>query len=414
MKSNSGWQTEMTEYAPEIAIVGGGLVGLSFAAALKDAGVSVMLIDAAPLATPPERRAPSRTGHVLESGVDARVSAINPSSHDFLCRIGGWPGDDVACAFTRMSVADARGTGHIEFDAGTAGEDALGYIVPNRAVVAALTATLQASPIELRAGTRIDRIASSPEGYELVLADGDVVRCRLLVGADGGNSIVRKACSIRSLSWKYPQEAVVTTIETARDHGSMARQWFTSEGPLAFLPLPEANLSSIVWSSTDAGRLLQLDESALCAALTRASEGALGEVLAVDQRFSFPLRQSHAFEYVRAHLALIGDAAHTIHPLAGQGANLGIADAEVLAQVLIEADFAGESISDVAILRRYQRRRRPLNVATAALMETFARLYNTDVPALNWFRNAAFRVADSREILKSALTRAASGRIGFQ
>lgn len=400
---------QKNEQQHDIVIVGGGLVGLSLAAALSHARLSIALIDAAPRAAEFEREAPRTEGAVLQSGIDARVSAINPTSREFLDRIGGWPRDDVA-PFVKMSVRDTRGTGAVAFDADDAQEPALGYIVENRAIQLALTRTLEASPVALMDGQRIDRIEESGEGYRVTLEAGDVMNCRLLIGADGGNSIVRKACNIRSLSWRYPQTAVVSTIQTEKPHGATARQWFTPEGPLAFLPLQDEHLCSIVWSTTDPDALLEADSGGACALLTTASERELGNVIAVDRRFSFPLQQSQAFEYVKAHLALVGDAAHTIHPLAGQGANLGLADAATLSRVLLDADFEGKPIESVSVLRQYQLRRQPMNVATAGVMEVFARLYQTDNPALNWVRNTAFRLANDQDMARSLIMRAASGR----
>lgn len=399
----------MSEQPRDIIIVGGGLVGLSLAAALRRSRLSVAVIDAAPRPAASEPAPePRAAGASLASGIEPRVSAINPASREFLERIGGWPQAD-ATPFGEMHVYDSRGSGSISFDAASIGETALGHIVPNRAIQSALLSTLESSDVLIRDGVTIDRIEERDDGYALTTGD-EILHANLLIGADGGNSIVRNACGIRSASWQYPQEAVVSTIQVEKPHGKAARQWFTSEGPLAFLPLENEQLCSIVWSSTDAAALMALDDESFCARLTNASERALGGVQAVDRRFSFPLRQSHALSYVQEHLALVGDAAHTIHPLAGQGANLGFADAEVLAEVLIDAWFAGESFESVAVLRRYQRRRQPLNVATAGVMEVFARLYQVDHPAVNWLRNVALRMADRETLPKSLLMRAASGR----
>lgn len=395
----------------DIAIVGGGLVGLSLAAALARSPFSVVVIDAGKPPAPVEPVAPERDGFALRAGVDARVSALNPASQGFLARIGGWPGAGVL-GYRHMTVLDSRGSGRIDFDAGSMGEPALGYIVQNRDVLIALFDRLEESDVTTRYGDAIERIERGGSGFEVAFADGPDLECELLIGADGGNSIVRQACGIRSLGWPYDQQAIVTTIETEAPHLDTARQWFTPEGPLAFLPLAggDGKLCSVVWSSDRAGKRLELGDEAFCQALTQASERALGAVSGVERRFSFPLRQSQAFRYVQENLALAGDAAHTVHPLAGQGANLGLADAEVLASVLLDANFSDESIADVRVLRRYQRRRQPRNLAMAAGMEAFTRLYRTDNPAINWMRNAGTRFVDRSAMVKSVLARAASGR----
>ncbi len=400
----------MSALQHDIAIVGGGLVGLSLAAALARSRLSVVVIDAAPRQVASAAPAPVLEGASLASGVDARVSAINPTSRDFLSRIGGWP-EGASRPYMQMYVADSRGTGAIEFDADSIDEPALGFIVENKRIISALTDTLEQSGVELLDNSRISNIETvEGAGYRLTLESGKEIECQLLIGADGGNSIVRKSRGMRSLSWRYPHEAVVSTIRTEAPHGAVARQWFTAEGPLAFLPLIDEHLCSIVWSSTNAPALLALDDEAMCERLTGASEFALGKVVGIDRRFSFPLQQSQVFQYVQPHLALVGDAAHTIHPLAGQGANLGLADASCLAQVILDAAFEGQPIYSTEVLREYQVKRQPLNVATAGVMEAFARIYQTDNPAIGWLRSAAFRWADSQEFAKSMLMRAASGR----
>lgn len=400
------------EAEADVLIVGGGLVGLGLACALKPSRLAVTLVDMHDAPVPAEITLPERQGHVLHGGFEARVSAINPASKDFLGRIGAWPDDTRVCTFTSMLVWDALGTARIEFDADAIGEAALGYVVENRNLLVRLAQSALSGEVDARFGTSIVAIERTTDGYRVELAGGDSIGCKLLVGADGGNSLVRQRCGMRSFGWSYGQDALVTTVMTAESHGTMARQCFTADGPLAFLPLAgaEQNLCSIVWSSARTEELLGLDDAGLCQRLSEASEAVLGEVLAVDKRYAFPLRQQHALSYVKPNLALIGDAAHVIHPLAGQGVNLGFADARALAMALGECRFSGQSPGDIALLKRYQRSRRPFNMVMSSAMEAFRRVYGLDQPAINWARNTGMRFVDSSHLMKSVVMKLACGR----
>lgn len=396
----------------DVLIVGGGLVGLAFACALKPARLSVTVLEAQAAPAPVPVQALTHDGTTLHSGFEARVSAINPASKAFLARVGGWPGDDRICAFSDMRVWDARGTAHIEFDAGMIGESALGYIVENRHMLASLKESADAGDIDTRFEAEIVSIDRDQGRYRVVLADGDTFICRLLVGADGGNSLVRKTGGIRTLRWPYGQDALVTTVLTEQPHAFTSRQCFTAIGPLAFLPLAtrDQSVCSIVWSTDKTGELLELDDEALCARLTHASEQVLGKVVAVDKRYAFPLIQQHALAYIKPGLALIGDAAHVIHPLAGQGVNLGFADVHALSIDLGECRFTGTSPGDLELLRHYQRSRRPANILTASVMEGFRRLYGPDQPGINWLRNTGMRLMDGSGVVKSMVMKLACGR----
>jgi 2-octaprenylphenol hydroxylase len=246
-------------------------------------------------------------------------------------------------------------------------------------------------------------------GYEVHFVDGSKAKCTLLVGADGGNSRVRELCSLRTVRWSYQQTALVTTVETELDHDWTARQCFTNNGPLAFLPLADQRLCSIVWSVNHADELVGLKDQEFCELLTASIENRLGRVLGVDKRFTFPLQQQHAMQYVDEQVVLIGDAAHTIHPLAGQGANLGFADASALAQVLAGARLEGKSIGETAVLKLYQRRRQTENIVMASAMEFFKHLYDTDNPGINWIRNAGMRLVNNDDRLKSIISKLAAG-----
>lgn len=397
----------------DVLIAGGGMVGLALACALKSSQLDVALVESQAMPTPVTGDKPAIDGVHLQSGFEPRVSAINPAAKDFLTRVGGWPDAERICPMARMQVWDGRGTAHIDFEAASIDEPALGYIVENRNLLATLSATAsEQENLTLMFDTEIVSIGRVGDRHEVTLGNGDVVSARLLVGADGGNSVVRKQTGIRSIKWSYGQDAMVCAIGVENPHELTARQWFTPIGTLAFLPLPvpDQKLCSIVWSTSHTEELLGLDEQTLCERLTQTSEQALGRVVAVGKRYSFPLNQQHALRYVRPGLALIGDAAHIIHPLAGQGVNLGFADANALSIELSECRFSGSSPGDIGLLRRYQRKRQPFNLLMTTVMEAFRRGYEPNHPAINWARNAGMRFVNDSRMLKSMVMKVASGR----
>jgi 2-octaprenylphenol hydroxylase len=398
----------------DIVVVGGGLVGLAFACALKDSGLRVTLIEGqhAPSSSehPNEVLVPE-TAAQLVSGYSPRVSAINMKSRAFLSRIGGWPLDSERYAdYDEMAVWDTQGTAAIRFSAAEVQQDCLGTIIENASIISQLYSTaLLLENVDLIFGVALESIQKSDDGYLVRLNNGREIQCQLLVGADGGQSRVRELADLRSVDWSYHQSAVVTTVEIDRPHGNTARQWFTAQGPLAFLPLANPNYCSIVWSSTEAERILALDNKTFCDQLSQIVGKQAGSVVSCDQRFSFPLTQRHAVQYARENLVLIGDAAHTIHPLAGQGVNLGFADAQTLAQTLHQCRFESLSPGDLTLLKRFENRRKPENILMAAVMEGFKRLFGSDDPGIRWLRNTGLRMVNSTGALKTMAAKLATG-----
>jgi len=395
----------------DVLIVGAGLVGLSLAAALTSSKLKVTLLDARAEPVSAGIEAKSSNGYTLKSGIAARVSAVNPGSKKFLTRIGAWGRIAPAriSTFKKMHVWDGRGTSHIEFGDTDNSASVLGDIVENQLIETALIETLAATGnIRLEWQAKLSEVIRHEAGYGVQLDDGRYFNCSLLVGADGGNSRVRELCSIRTIGWSYDQVALVTTVETELGHESVARQCFTKDGPLAFLPLADEHLCSIVWSVQDATDLMAIADKDFCELLTRSFENRLGIVRSTDKRFTFPLAQQHALQYVDSHVALIGDAAHTIHPLAGQGANLGFADARTLAQVLAGARLEGRSPGDLKLLKQYQHRRRAENIVMGSVMEAFKQIYSADNPGINWLRNTSMRFVNNNDLLKSLITRLAA------
>ena len=264
---------------------------------------------------------------------------------------------------------------------------------------------------------RLDGLRRSGDGWLVSLGDGRQLRAPLLVAADGANSAIRRLAGCTTREWDYLHHAIVTSVRCAEAHRRTAWQRFTDDGPLAFLPLErdgDRHWCSIVWSTTpeQAGRLMALDDAAFAAALGAAFEWRLGAVLEVDPRHCIPLRQRHARRYVEPGLALIGDAAHVIHPLAGQGVNLGFLDAATLAEVLLHARGRGERLAELRVLSRFERRRMPHNLAMMAAMEGFERLFQADPLPLRWLRNTGLKWMDKLPGGKALFVRQALGLSG--
>ena len=393
----------------DVVIAGGGLVGAAFAAALcqapEAAGLRVAMI---------ERQAPVATGK--GELFDPRVVAITEASRRLLARTGAWSEAVAgrACPYREMEVRDGEGTGLIRFDSREIHQPDLGHIIENTVLLSALLARLRELDSLAFIHQSIARVMPGKLS-EVVLENGASLRTPLLVAADGANSLVREQCDFRLRSWDYGHDAIVATIRTSSLHECTAFQWFNTTGPLAFLPLlgedGDCHHCSIVWSQNkpQAEHLFGLDDGAFGDALSRASEHRLGEVVSVSRRYSFPIRQRHATNYVKEGVALIGDAAHSIHPLAGQGVNLGFADAQVLAEELVRALARGLPVGHLSALERYQRRRKPDNLAMMVAMEGFKRLFGSEDPLLRVLRNRGMSSLDALGPLKNRLVRRAMG-----
>ncbi len=398
------------EMRADLLIVGAGMVGSALALALQHSGLNILLVDGSPLSVKP---------FDAEAAFEPRVSALSVASQRILERLGAWDGICArrVCPYGQMEVWDGSGTGRIHFSAASVHAEVLGHIVENRVVQDALLERLHDSEIGLLANARLEQIRRSGEGWLLTLADGRTLRAPLVIAADGANSAVRRLTGCETREWDYLHHAIVTSVRCSQAHQATAWQRFTDDGPLAFLPLQrdgEQGWCSIVWSTTpeQAERLMGLADEAFCAELERAFEGRLGQVLSADPRLCVPLRQRHAKRYVAEGLALIGDAAHTIHPLAGQGVNLGFLDAAVLAEELLNALDRGERLADVRVLSRFERRRMPHNLALMAAMEGFERLFQADPLPLRWLRNTGLKWVEQLPEAKALFVRQALGLSG--
>lgn len=397
------------ETRADLLIVGAGMVGSALALALRDSGLNILVVDGGPLTVKP---------FVADAPFEARVSALSIASQRILERLGVWDGIVArrVSPYSDMHVWDGSGTGKVHFSASSVHAEVLGHIVENRVVQDALVERLHDSDIGLLADARLEQMRHSGDDWLLTLSDGRTLRAPLVVAADGANSTVRRMTGTATREWDYLHHAIVTSVRTADSHRKTAWQRFTDDGPLAFLPLDREgeHWCSIVWSVTpeQSERLMKLDDERFCRELESAFEGCLGQVISADSRVCVPLRQRHAKRYVAPGLALIGDAAHTIHPLAGQGVNLGFLDAAVLAEVLRGAVGRGERLADERVLSRYERRRMPHNLALMAAMEGFERLFQADALPVRLLRNAGLKMVDHSAEAKALFVRQALGLTG--
>jgi 2-octaprenylphenol hydroxylase len=396
----------------DVVIIGAGIAGSALAVALAGQGLSLALVEAQSL-----ERKPLPDDTSLKT-FDARVSALTPNSVRFLEQLGAW--SHIAgyrhCPYGHMTVWDAEGTGRIEFDCAELKAPALGYIVENRAIVDGLLLAMdQAHGIQRYNPDRLQSCQRCEDGsMELLLDSGKTIEASLLVGADGALSRVREMFDFKTREWDYGHHALVCTVQTAEEHQGTAWQRFLPTGPLAFLPLPgtsDQHYCSIVWSLTDdrAAEVLALDDDAFCTQLSRVFEGNLGGVIGASARAAFPLRQRHAVDYIQPGVALVADAAHTIHPLAGQGINLGLQDVAALAEELLAAHAKGLEPGQLDVLGRYQRRRKGENLLMMAAMDGFKRLFEQKALPLRWLRNAGMRGVAQVGPLKTKLMRQAMG-----
>lgn len=402
----------------DVVIVGAGMVGVTLAAGLAPSGANIVILE--------QREGsisdyPALVAEQQQQGFDPRVSALTCASQQILTAVGAW--DFIQSArispYTAMDVWDGEGTGHIHFSANELHEPVLGHIVENRVTLSGLYQAIeQWENITVMTGVSLSDLSSVERGRRRVmLDDGREINAELVVAADGALSKTRQMAGIPMWEWDYGHHAIVTTVKTELDHQSTAWQRFTEDGPLAFLPLPkteEGSYCSIVWSTSPshAKTLMGLNEEDFCQALECAFERRLGRILSVDNRAVFPLRQRHAKHYIQAGFAAIGDAAHTIHPLAGQGVNLGLMDAAQLVDALLAGKKRGESFGSDRVLKRFQRERQSDNLQMSATMEAFKRLFDDPNPVSRLVRNMGMNLLDKLPPVKNHIVLSAMGLSG--
>ena len=385
----------------DVVVLGSGLVGASFALALETAGLNLALIEA----QPPQPGAGA-------AGWDSRMYAISPGSAAFLEHYGVWQELDM----TRVSRVEAMrvfgddARSELDFSAYDAGLRELAFIVENRELQRVLWGALKrAQHVAVMAPATCKALTFAAHAAQLELGDGRVLCPRLMVGADGADSWVRAQTAIAIETRPYHQTAVVANFAITTPHRGMAYQWFRHDGVLALLPLPGERVS-MVWSTReeDAARLLELPHDELVAQVAAASHGAVGDLRLITPPAVFPLRLQRVRQLVLPRLALAGDAAHNVHPLAGQGVNLGFRDARELAQVLRERGSQTDC-GDYRLLRRYERARREDIAAMQFATDSLQRLFNNEIAWLASLRNCGLRLMNRQAQLKNLLVQHAVG-----
>jgi len=390
----------------DVIIVGGGIVGLTLACKLaseSDSNIKIAVIEA--------REA--KFAEIVENKFDLRVSAITRASQRVFTEIDIWSNIESKriCQFSDMHVWDDTGVGEIHFDSAEIGEPYLGNIIENSVILSSLYEALSRyDNISLISPAEIIKMTYLQHHAEVELKNNSTLSAYLVIAADGSLSWVRQHAGIIVRGWDYPQDALVTWVKTEKPHQFTAWQRFMPDGPLAFLPL-QNGYCSIVWSSSPdhVNQLLQFSDEEFCSALANSFTNRLGSILETGPRARFPLRYFIAENYIKPRLALIGDAAHTMHPLAGQGVNVGIQDVIAMSDILIEACSQKKDPGSTSVLRRYERSRRAENTPILATVNGFQRLFSSDDPTLTWARNNGMKITQNSLFLKNHIMRQAMG-----
>lgn len=389
----------------DVAIIGGGMVGLTVAAALEKSGLRVAVI---------ESKLPDTQ---LDNLPDVRVSAISRASENILDYVGAWQGivSRRAAPYTSMKVWEQDSFAHIDFEAEQIAQRNLGHIVENRVIQLSLLEKIEKQDnVTVFAPERCSKILFGESEAWINLESGKAITAKLVVGADGANSWLRQQLDIPLTHWDYGHSALVANIRTVDSHDKTARQIFRPEGPLAFLPLGESNLSSIVWSldPLHAEDLVSMPEEEFNKQLTAAFDNQLGLCKVEGERQAFPLKMRYAKDFVKERVVLVGDAAHTIHPLAGQGVNLGLADAAALAETIMELHLEGKDIGLKANLRPFERWRKAEAAQMIASMQGFKELFSGDNPIKKMVRGLGMSLANELTPVKDECLKRALGLSG--
>lgn len=386
-----------------IVVVGGGMVGLLLAMLVSQAKIPVTMIEA---------HEPALDWNPRD--LDARVSAVNAVSQRLLTKMNVWDllRPATVSSLQQLTVWDAVGGADINFDSAEVGAPALGAIVENREIIRVLWQQLKTSDgVTVIPNVKPMELIQDREQIELVLDNGARLTGALVVGADGGKSWVRQQMAGETVEKSYHQQAIIAVVKTEQSHHQTGWQAFLPDGVLALLPLADSHHCAIVWSvSTErAQELMALDQEQFNHEINDAFGLRLGEITGVTQPQAIPLMMRHVKNYVKPRIALIGDAAHTIHPLAGQGVNLGFMDAACLAQCIIDAHQQQCDIGSWRVLRRYERWRKGDNTMMLMAMRGFKELFSTTSPLIVQARNTGLQVTNKLDIIKNYVMRIAMG-----
>lgn len=388
----------------DIIIVGGGIVGLALACMLaQKTALSIAILE-----IQSQQHPWSLTQYYH------RVSAIALSSQRIFQSLNVWSSirEKRVSPFTKIQVWDAAGQGEIEFDSKEIAEPLLGYIIENNLIQLALEEKIKQYPqIKIISPVKLTQLIEREDGIGLVADSGDSFNARLAVAADGANSWLRNQIGIEIARHDYHQEAIVATVESTLPHQHIARQVFLNTGPLAFLPLASPNTSSIVWSAPveEAQRLMALEDENFLSSLSKAFEYRLQDIVKIEKRYAFSIYKQQAKQYVKSRVALIGDAAHTIHPLAGQGVNMGLLDAASFAEIVIAAIADHRDFSNYTNLRSYERWRKADNVNLMTGVDLLKKLFASENNATQYVRSFGLNATNRAKWIKNCFIRQAVG-----
>lgn len=391
----------------DIVIAGGGMVGLCLALAFARGGLIVTIVE------------PMTTDAMIDDHFDGRVSALAFAGVRMLRVLGVWPRlESKAQPINEILISDGsleRSTSplSLHFDHREIGEP-LGHIAENRDIRASLFAAIEDEPrISLMTQVAVEDLAIEAGGARVILSSGAEMIARLCIGADGRDSPLRESQEIQTVAWDYPQTGIVTTVAHECPHAGVAYEHFLPAGPFAILPMT-GNRSSLVWTerSIDASRMMNLGEADFAREIARRFGDHLGKVMPEGPRWSYPLRLELTRAYVKKRFALVGDAAHTIHPIAGQGFNLGLKDVAALAETVLDAARLGLDYGEEDCLKRYERWRRFDSFALAAATDGVNRLFSNDIPPLRLARDMGLGIVDQIAPLRRFFMRHAGGDIG--
>ena len=388
----------------EVVVIGAGVVGSSLALSLAKEGVAVCLID-------------KGTPEIKEDISGGRTAALNLASQNILEKLGVKRGiQNYLTPFKNIYVWDSEGTSSLEFSSDEIGQPKLGDVVTNNAILSSIFLLLpNHKNLRFLSGDRLKTLDPQEESIKVCTEGGENISCKLVVGADGGLSSVRELSSINIRTWSYDQKALIANLKAEKSHNNTAYQVFTKNGPIALLPMQKDNEESLslVWSADIdyAERLLDLDIPSFLNELERKTESVLGKLSMDGEMSSYPLHQLHAKDYYAQRVVLIGDAAHSMHPLAGQGLNLGLGDVEELANRILSSRRHGEDVGNDKMLSDYSKARKSINLRMMGFMEVFKKGFGSTNPWVRLGRNMAFGATQKAPELRKRFIKEAAGII---